>query len=154
RFGDTDSPAGATFALFDLPTAEAFIAQPGQVDAVLGKGDGSVSQSELAQRVQAALTQPNLETLTGAQITKENQSDIQNGLSFFNILLLVFAGIALFVSIFIIYNTFSIIVAQRQRETALLRAVGASRRQVLGSLVAEAVVIGIVASLVGFVAGI
>src|SRR6478752_2142605 len=120
RFGDTDSPGGATFALFDLPTAEAFVAQPGQIDAVLGKGDGSVSQTELAQRVQAALNQPNLETLTGAQITKENQSDIQDSLAFFNVLLLIFAGIALFVSIFIIYNTFSIIVAQRQRETALL----------------------------------
>jgi len=154
RFGDTDSPGGATYALFDLPTAEAFIAQPGQIDAVLGKGDGSVSQTELAQRVQAALNQPNLQTLTGAEITKENQSDIEEALSFFNILLLVFAGIALFVSIFIIYNTFSIIVAQRQRETALLRAVGASRRQVLGSMIAEAVVIGVIASIVGFVAGI
>ena len=154
RFGDTDSPGGATFALFDLPTAQAFIGQPGQVDAVLGKGDGSVSQSELAARVQQALNQPDIETLTGAQITKENQSDIEDALAFFNILLLVFAGIALFVSIFIIYNTFSIIVAQRQRETALLRAVGASRRQVIGSLMAEAIVIGIVASLIGFAAGI
>ncbi len=154
RFGDTDSPGGTTYALFDLPTAQAFIGQPGMIDAVLGKGDGSVSQTELAQRVETALANPDLETLTGKEITKETQSDIETALSFFNILLLVFAGIALFVSIFIIYNTFSIIVAQRQRDTALLRAIGASRRQVLGSMLAEAIVIGIVASLVGFVAGI
>src|SRR3954447_10738098 len=153
-FGDADSPGGATYALFELPTAESFVAKAGEIDAVLGKGDGSLSQTELAQRVQAALNQPGLQVLTGAQITKENQSDIQDALSFFNILLLVFAGIALFVSIFIIYNTFSIIVAQRQRETALLRAVGASRAQVLGSLMVEAVVIGIVAALIGFAAGL
>jgi putative ABC transport system permease protein len=154
RFGDTDSPGGTTYALFDLPTAEAFIGQPGQIDAVLGKSDGSVSQTELAQRVQEALKEPNLQVLTGQQITKETQNDIESALSFFNIILIVFACIALFVSIFIIYNTFSIIVAQRQRETALLRAVGASRRQVLGSLIVEAIVIGIVAALIGFVAGI
>jgi putative ABC transport system permease protein len=154
RFGDADSPGGATFALFDLPTAQSFIGQPGQVNAVLGKGDGSVSQTELANRVRQAMGNNGTETLTGAQITKENQSDIQDALSFFNILLLIFAAVALFVAAFTIYNTFSIIVAQRQRETALLRAVGASRRQVIGSLLAESVIIGIVASLLGFVAGI
>jgi putative ABC transport system permease protein len=154
RFGDTDSPGGATFALFDLPTAQAFIGQPGMVDAVLAKGDGSASQEALAERVRSALGQQNLEVLTGKQITKETQNDIQKGLAFFNILLLVFAGVALFVSIFIIYNTFSIIVAQRRRETALLRAVGASRRQVLSNLLIEALAIGIIASLVGFLAGL
>jgi putative ABC transport system permease protein len=154
RFGDADSPGGTTYALFDLPTAEAFIAQPGQVDAVLGKGDGSVSQTELAQRVQQSLNEPNLEALTGKQITEETQNDIEEALSFFNVILLVFAGVALFVSIFIIYNTFSIIVAQRRRETALLRAVGASRRQVLVGLLVEALVIGVIASIIGFVAGI
>ena len=102
---------------------------------MLGKGDGSVSQARSSPTsVDAGARQtPRREVLTGAQITKESQSDIQNNLSFFNIFLLVFAGVALFVSCFIIYNTFSIIVAQRQRETALLRAVGASRRQVLGN---------------------
>ena len=154
RFGDADSPGGATFALFDLPTAQSFIGQPGQVDAVLGKGDGSVSQTELASRVSQAVGTNGIEVLTGAQITKENQTDIQDSLQFFNILLLVFAAVALFVAAFTIYNTFSIIVAQRQRETALLRAVGASRRQVIGSLLAESVIIGVVASLIGFAAGI
>jgi putative ABC transport system permease protein len=154
RFGDADSPGGATFALFDLATAQSFIGQPGQVDAVLAKGDGSVSQTELANRVRQVLGNNGTEVLTGAQITKENQSDIQDALQFFNILLLIFAAVALFVAAFTIYNTFSIIVAQRQRETALLRAVGASRRQVIGSLLAESMIIGVVASLIGFAAGV
>jgi putative ABC transport system permease protein len=154
RFGDADSPGGATFALFDLPTAQSFIGQPGQVDAVLAKGDGSVSQTELADRVRQTMGNNGTEVLTGAQITKENQSDIQDALQFFNVLLLIFAAVALFVAAFTIYNTFSIIVAQRQRETALLRAVGASRRQVIGSLLTESVIIGVVASLIGFAAGI
>jgi putative ABC transport system permease protein len=154
RFGDADSPGGATFALFDLPTAQSFIGQPGQVDAVLGKGDGSLSQTELASRVSQAVGTNGIEVLTGAQITKENQTDIQDALQFFNILLLIFAAVALFVAAFTIYNTFSIIVAQRQRETALLRAVGASRGQVIGSLLVESVIIGVVASLIGFGAGI
>jgi putative ABC transport system permease protein len=154
RFGNTDSPGGTTYALFDLPTAQSFIGQPGTVDAVLAKGDGSLSQEALAERVRTAVGQQDLEVLTGKQITKETQTDIEKSLSAFNIILLVFAGVALFVSIFIIYNTFSIIVAQRQRETALLRAVGASRRQVLDNLLIEAVAIGVIASLVGFLAGI
>jgi putative ABC transport system permease protein len=154
RFGDADSPGGATFALFDLPTAQSFIGTPGEVDAVLAKGDGSVSQTELANRVRQALGNDGTEVLTGAQITKENQSDIQDSLQFFNVLLLIFAAVALFVAAFTIYNTFSIIVAQRQRETALLRAVGASRRQVIGSLLVESVIIGVIASLIGFAAGI
>ena len=92
--------------------------------------------------------------LTGAEITDEDQSDIEEGLGFFNTFLLVFAVIALFVGSFIIYNSFSILVAQRSREMALLRAIGASRRQVLGSVLLEAVVVGLVASVVGLVAGI
>src|SRR5262249_44102037 len=154
RCGDADSPGGATFALFDLPTAQSFIGQAGQVNAVLGKGDGSLSQTELANRVRQALGSNGTETLTGAQITKENQTDIQDALQFFNVLLLIFAAVALFVAAFTIYNTFSIIVAQRQRETAWLRAAGASRKQVIGSLLAESVIIGLVASLIGFAAGI
>src|SRR5215211_1622911 len=87
RFGDADSPGGATFALFDLPTAQSFIGQPGQVDAVLAKGDGSLSQTELADRVRQTMGNNGTEVLTGAQITKENQSDIQDALQFFNVLL-------------------------------------------------------------------
>ncbi len=92
--------------------------------------------------------------LTGEQITKENQNDIKQNLQFFNVFLLVFAGVAVFVGMFIIYNTFSIIVAQRGRELALLRAIGASRRQVLTSVLVEGVAVGLIASIVGLGLGV
>ena len=84
--------------------------------------------------------------LDRAEITAEDQSDIKEGLGFFNTFLLTFALIALFVGSFIIYNSFSILVAQRGRDMALLRAIGASRRQVLGSVLLEAVVVGLIAA--------
>lgn len=156
RFGDADSALGTTWALFDLATAEEFVVgQPGRIDSVLVRGDGSASQEELAASIRSGLpADADLEVITGQAATEEDQSDIEQGLNFFNILLLVFAGISLFVSAFIIYNTFSIIVAQRQREDALLRAVGASRAQVLGSMLIEAVIIGVIASALGFLGGI
>ncbi|MFC3895039.1 ABC transporter permease [Lentzea rhizosphaerae] len=91
---------------------------------------------------------------TGATLAKEQADQINEGLKFFNYVLLGFAGIALFVGIFIILNTFSIIVAQRTRELALLRSMGASRGQVIGSVVLEAFVIGLIASIIGLGAGI
>ena len=92
--------------------------------------------------------------LTGKQITDENKSDIERGLSFFTMFLSIFALIAIFVGSFIIFNVFSISAAQRQQENALLRAIGASRGQVTRSLLVEALVVGIGGSLIGFVAGI
>jgi putative ABC transport system permease protein len=155
KFAGVDSPGGATFALFDLPTAQDFLGATGQVDAVLARGDGGISQAELAQRIETALpTSDKVEVLTGQEISDENASDVKEGLSFFNTFLLVFAFIALFVSSFIIYNTFSIIVAQRTRETALLRAVGASRGQIILTLLIEAIILGLVASILGFLGGI
>lgn len=150
RFGEADSPGGATFSLFDLPTAQEFVAKPGFVDAVQVRGDGSVSDEELASRIESTLgTASETEVLTGAEITKENQSDIQKNLRFFTVFLNVVAFIALFVSCFVIYNVFSITVAQRKRENALMRAIGASRRQVAVSLLVESVVVGLVGSILG-----
>jgi len=150
RFGDADSPGGATFSLVDLPTAQEFVAKPGFVDAVQVRGDGSVSDEELASRIESSLGKASeTEVLTGAEITKENQSDIQKNLRFFTVFLNVVAFIALFVSCFVIYNVFSITVAQRKRENALMRAIGASRRQVAVSLLLESVVVGLVGSIIG-----
>ena len=95
-----------------------------------------------------------VEVLTGTEITQETQDDIKGGLAFFNTFLLVFAGIALFVGAFIIFNTFSIIVTQRQKEMALLRAIGASSKQVMRSVMVEAFAVGAIASVAGLVAGI
>ena len=98
---------------------------------------------------------PGVEAITGAQLTKENQDSIEEGLStFVNFLLLPFAVVAILVSVFSIYNTFSILVAQRSREMALLRALGARRRQVLGSVMGEALVVGFLASIAGLFAGL
>ena len=94
------------------------------------------------------------EVITGEDLTTETQDDVQSALGFFNTFMLVFAVVALFVAAFIIYNTFSIILAQRTRELALLRALGAGRGQVLGSVLFEAVIVGLVASAVGIVAGL
>ena len=154
KFGSADSPGGASFALMTLDAAQQYLSKPGQVDSIATVAQRGVSQHELAQRVQRAL--PNgVEAVTGAQVTKEQQDSIQKGLSrFFDFLLRPFAIIAILVSIFVIYNTFSIIVAQRTREMALLRALGASRRQVLASVVGEAFLVGVVASVVGLFAGL
>jgi putative ABC transport system permease protein len=153
RFGSADSPGGATFALMTLPAAQERVAQPGTIDAVSIVADQGVGQRQLADRVQAELGD-GAEVLTGAEITEENQDDIEEGLQFFTGFLTAFAVIALVVGAFVIYNSFSILVAQRNREMALLRAVGASRGQVLRGVLLEAVVIGGLASVAGFLLGL
>ena len=154
-YGDVRSPGGATFALFDLATAQEFLAKPGFVDAILISGDGSISDEELAQAINAAIPSSyKTETLTGAEITKETQDQIGSALSFFSILLSTFSYIALGVGSFVIYNVFSISAAQRQRENALLRAIGASKKQVTRALMIESVVVGLFGSTIGLFAGI
>lgn len=154
-YGDIASPGGATFALFDQPTASEFLLQPGFVDAILVESDDSVSDEELAKRIDAALpAELKLETLTGAEITAEVQGQIKDVLNIFSTFLIVFSYIALGIGSFVIYNVFSITAAQRQRENALLRAIGASRRQVSRSLLIESTLMGIVGSLIGFGIGI
>ena len=162
-YGDVRSPGGATFALFDQPTASEFLAKPGYVDNILIAGDGSLSDAALAQKVNASLvakiaadttSTTKVETLTGEQITKETQDEIGSALSFFGILLSVFSFIALGVGCFVIYNVFSISAAQRQRENALLRAIGASRKQITRTMLIESFVVGIFGSLMGLVGGI
>jgi putative ABC transport system permease protein len=154
KFGDADSAAGSTAALFQTPTAQTIAGARDQFDSISVVADPGVSQETLKDRIAAKLDNKAYQVLTGAQITKENQSDIKNALQFFNVALLVFALIALFVGTFIIFNTFSIVVAQRLRELALLRAIGASGRQVLASVLTEAVLVGLFASVIGLGAGI
>jgi putative ABC transport system permease protein len=154
KFGDADSAAGSTAALFDTPTAQAITVATDQFDSISVVAQPGVSQQTLKSRIAATLDNKTYQVLTGAQITKENQSDIQNALSFFNTALIVFALVALFVGCFIIFNTFSIVVAQRIREAALLRALGASGRQVMTSVLTEAVLVGLFASVIGLAAGI
>jgi putative ABC transport system permease protein len=151
-FGSVDSPVGARVALFDITTAQQFVGEEGKVDSVTARGDGTLTEAELTARIAKAMPS-GTEVLTAQQMADDSASQIKKNLSFFNTLLLVFAFVALFVGSFIIYNTFSIVVAQRLRENALLRALGASRRQVLSALLVEALLMGVVGSVVGFVAG-
>jgi putative ABC transport system permease protein len=154
-YGDVRSPGGATFALFDPITAADFLAKPGFIDAILITGDGSVSDQQLATAINAALPATyKTETLTGEQITAETQDQIGSALDFFGILLSTFSYIALGVGCFVIYNVFSISAAQRQRENALLRAIGASRKQVTRAMLIESLAVGIVGSFIGLIAGV
>ena len=154
-YGDVRSPGGATFALFDVDTAAEFLGKPGFVDAILVVGDGTRTDEELATDIDA-IFEPSqkIETLTGAEITKETQDDIGEALSFFSIFLTFFSFIALGVGSFVIYNVFSISAAQRQKENALLRALGANRSQITRSMLIESIVVGLVGSLLGFVGGL
>jgi len=154
-YGDVRSPGGATFALFDVATAAEFLGKPGFVDAILVVGDGSRSDEALSTDIDAIFDpSQKVETLTGAEITKETQEDIGEALSFFSIFLTIFSIIALGVGSFVIYNVFSISAAQRQKENALLRALGANRAQITRSMLIESIVVGLFGSLLGFVGGI
>jgi len=154
RWGTTSSPLGATIVAFAPATATRLLGQPGMVNDINVEAARGVSQATLASRVQAAITYPNVEAVTGAQVTREGQDTIHQAFAAFRTLLLVFAGIALFVGAFLIYNTFSIVIAQRLRELALLRAVGAGARQVLLAVAGESLVVGVFASGAGVVAGV
>ena len=152
-YGQGDSLGGATWALFDLPTAQRVLGREGELDSVSVVADQDVSGIELQQRIEQVLPK-GVEAVTAATVTAEAQDQISTGLGFLRTAFLVFAFVALFVGAFIIFNTFAIIVAQRTRELALFRALGASGRQVMTSVLIEAVVIGIVSSLLGVVVGI
>lgn len=153
RFGTADSPGGATVAAFETKTAQRLVAQSGHFDTVAVVGAAGISQADLAARVSAALPK-GAEAVTGATVTKENQDAIHQALGFFTTFMLVFAGVALFVGAFMIFNTFSITVAQRTQENGLLRALGATRRQVLAAVLVEALAVGAVASLLGLGLGL
>ncbi len=152
--GNRDSLGGELTTAFTEPVAQQLLlGQPGAYSGITVHAADGVADDVLRQRVQDKLGD-GFQVKTGEQLAKAQADQIAEGLAFFNYILLGFAGIALFVGIFIILNTFSIIVAQRTRELALLRAMGASRRQMIVSVVLEAVVIGFVASVVGLGAGI
>jgi putative ABC transport system permease protein len=152
KFGTADSIASGNGVLFTQAAAQRLMAEPGKFDDISVVADQGVSQEQLRDRLAVAL--PGADVVTGKAIVAENDRTIKKELKSLNEVLLAFALIALFVGSFIIYNTFSILVAQRGKEMALLRAIGASRRQVLGSVLLEAVVVGLIAALLGVAAGV
>jgi putative ABC transport system permease protein len=145
---------GSTLVITGFPDAQQWFDRAGETDRIDVAAATGVSPGELKQRI-AAVVPSDVEVLTGAQSADDQTSTAADGINgFLTPLLLAFAGAAVFVGAFIIFNTFSITVAQRTRELAMLRTIGASRRQVLGSVLLEAVVIGVGGSLVGIAAGI
>jgi len=154
-FAGADSSGGANWALFDLPTAQDFLAGDTEhIDAIVVHADGSMTDRELADSINAAIGDSDVEVLTGAEITKESQDAIATALNFITVFLTIFALISLFVGSFIIYNVFSISAAQRTQENALLRAIGASRAQVIRSMFEEALVVGVLGTIIGCIGGI
>jgi putative ABC transport system permease protein len=148
EFGTAGNLAGATLAGFTLPTAQTVLNETGELNSISVIAQPGADKSTV-QRDIAKILPPGVEVVTGQTVVDESTSAIDQSLSFFNTALLVFAFISLFVGAFTIFNTFSIIVGQRTRELALLRAVGASRRQVFGSVLTEAAVVGFISSAVG-----
>lgn len=153
-FASVDSPGGASVSMFDLPTAQQLLlGSRGELDAIMVDAVEGVSEDELTAQIAAVLPDGH-EALTGTAMTEEQQDLMAEALGFFGTFLLVFAAIGLVVACFTIFNTFQIVITQRIKEMALLRAIGATRRQVLGAQLMEAVVVGLAASAAGLLLGV
>jgi putative ABC transport system permease protein len=151
-FGKERSFGGTSSAYFDAATAQRVLGSPGVYDEIHVRSTGSTSDSVLTKRIGSALPS-GIEAVTGAASAAEASKVIKHLFGFVSVLFTTFAGIALFVGSFIIWNTFTMIVAQRIREMALMRAIGATRRQILTGLLVEAGLLGVVASAAGVVLG-
>lgn len=152
-FGDEDNLAGASSTLFTLPTAQRLFGLEGQVSTIDVAAESGVSTDELIDRVDAVLP-GDVEAVSAASEEQRQSEDLKDQLSFLTYFLLGFAGVAVFVAAFVIFNTFTITVAQRMRQLALLRAVGASGGQVVRLVMGEALVVGLIASVVGLFLGL
>jgi putative ABC transport system permease protein len=152
RLGDTSS-GGAGTAQLTLPEAQRLTGKEGEFDGISVQAAPGVSPEELSRRIRQVLP-PRVLVETGTQAAARQSQDVKDDLSFFRIILLVFGGVALLVGSFLIFNTFSITIAQRIRELGMLRTLGATRGQILRGMLLEATVIGAIGSLIGVVAGI
>jgi putative ABC transport system permease protein len=153
RFGTVDSIGSATISVFDLATAQRLLDKQGKLDLIRVQAKDGVSDAELVGEIRPLLS-ATTQVKTAAGQASSDSKDTQGGVDAIRYILLAFAGIALFVGGFVIANTLAITVAQRLRELATLRTLGASRRQVLGSVVLEAGVVGLVGSIVGLFLGL
>ncbi|MET7800943.1 ABC transporter permease [Streptomyces decoyicus] len=146
---DPQVTAGGSLALFDTATAQKLYLHPGQFDELVVGAAPGTDQQALTGKVREVLPKNRAEATSGTELAAEQSRMITEQNKSLSQTLLVFAGIALFVGIFIIANTFTMLISQRSREIALLRAVGASRRQVVRSVLAEAGLLGLVSSVIG-----
>jgi putative ABC transport system permease protein len=147
------STGGTTIAAYDLSTAQRLFQKEGQLDSVSVAAKDGVAPEQLVREIRPLLP-ASAQVKTAAEQAESDSEQIQQGLSFLTYFLLAFAAIALFVGSFVIFNTLSITVAQRTREFATLRTLGAMRRQVLQSIVLEMLVLGVLSSVAGLALGL
>jgi putative ABC transport system permease protein len=152
RLGDTEA-GGAGTAQLTLAEAQRLTDKVGEFDGISVEAAEGVSPAQLRRRIDRVLP-AQVKVETGTEAARRQSQDIADDLSFFRIVLLVFGGVTLFVGSFLIFNIFNITIAQRIRELGLLRTLGATRRQILSSVVVEAAVIGVLGSVLGVFGGI
>jgi putative ABC transport system permease protein len=153
KFGSASSLGGATLAGFELRTAQILFDKVGRLDDIRVSAQPGVSPESLVRQIRAVLP-PGTQVRTGAQEAKKASDATNSFLSFLRTFLLAFAAIALFVGSFVIANSLSITIAQRTREFAVLRTLGATRRQVMRAILLESLVVGIAASIIGLLVGL
>jgi len=153
KFGSASSLGGATLAGLQLPTAQRLLGRQGKLDEIRASAKPGVSPNQLVAQIRPILPR-DTQVRTGAQQATQDSSSITTFLNFLRTFLLVFAGVALFVGSFVIANSLSITIAQRTREFATLRTLGASRKQVRRSILVESFVIGAIASVIGLLVGL
>ncbi|MEU9378751.1 FtsX-like permease family protein [Streptomyces sp. NPDC048255] len=151
---DTRVTAGGTLALFDKATAQQLFAAPGQYTGIDLTAAPGTSQFDLADRVTAVLPADRAEATTASGQADQQAVYVNTLTRGYQKIPTVFAGVSLFIGSFLIINTFTMLVTRRTREIALLRAIGATRRQVVRSLLTEAALLGLAASVIGFLAGL
>jgi putative ABC transport system permease protein len=152
--GSSSAAGGAQVVAFTEPTAARVLGTAGRFSEIDVRAKPGVSQHTVVSNIADALHDPNVEAITGAAAVADTRKANGTSLQFINLFLMTFAVIALVVGSFVIYNTFSITVAQRTKETALFRAIGANRRQVARAVRIEALLTGAFASAIGVVVGI
>jgi putative ABC transport system permease protein len=153
KFGSASALGGATLAGFDLPTAQKLFQKPGRFDEISIARKQGYTDPQLLKSVRSIIP-PTAQVRTGTAQAREDAKQTDSFITFLRGFLLAFGGIALFVGSFVIANSLSITIAQRTREFATLRTLGASRRQVLTSIVIEALVMGVLAAVTGLFLGL
>ncbi|MFD6967461.1 ABC transporter permease [Streptomyces sp. NPDC059949] len=151
---DGSVQAGGSLVLFDTKVAQELYLKPGYFQELSVGAKSGTSADKLLADIKPLIDVKHTKAQTGAALAAEQAKQIEEGLGQMGTMLLVFAGISLFVGVFLIYNTFTMLVTQRTKELALLRAVGANRGQVMRSVLAEALVVGFVSAAIGLVSGV
>ena len=153
EFANVGAPGGATFALFEFRTAQALLDSKGEVDLINVVIENNFDINDVKNDI-TKLDSENLNVINAQEAAAEQADSIKQGLDFFNTILNVFAGIAIFVGAFIIQNTFRILLLQRTKELSLLRALGTSKRQIYRLVISESLFMSIIGSGLGIALGI